>query len=188
MPHWLPHNDAILKIPATGIEAKFKDLSLPSQIQKGGGSDHILVVDMEGLLSAKQKAFEGQLVYWPMFRFVIEPMSYSEDIAPPDYVLRAIDYMLRLSGVIGDLDFEKMSLTTEGFTLLIGGSSTFDSITLMEPDGLSTWSLSERRIGLFGKRLKIFSFALEAMLGAGASLERCEIRKVDQGLELLYVE
>ena len=188
VPSWLPHNDAILKIPSTGIEAKFKDLFLPSQIQKGDNSDHVLIVDVESLISAKQNAFEGQLVYWPLFRFVIEPMSYSDGIAPPEYVLRSFDYILRLSGVIGDLDFDRMALTTYSFTLLVGGSSTFDSITLMEPDGLSTWSLSDRRIRLFGNRVKIFNSALKVMLGAGVSLERCEIRKVDQGLELFYVE
>lgn len=187
VPSWLPHNDAILKIPATGIETKFKDLFLPSQIQKGDDSDHILIVDVESLLSAKQKAFEGQLVYWPLFRFVIEPMSYSDSIAPSEYVLRSFDYIMRLSGVIGDLDFDRMTLTTESFTLQVGGSSTFDSITLSEPDGLSAWSLSERRISLFEGRFNLFKSALEAMLGAGVTLERCEIQKVDQGLELRYV-
>lgn len=63
VPSWLPHNDTILKIPATGIEAKLKDLFLPSQVQKKDDSDHILIVDVESLLSAEHKAFEGQLVY-----------------------------------------------------------------------------------------------------------------------------
>lgn len=186
-PAWIPYEDAILKIPPVGIEAKLKDLGLPSHVQKSGESEIILVVDVEDLVVGGVQSLQGQLVYWPMFRFLIEPMSYSDEVEPAKYVLMSLDYIMRASGIAINLDVSRMTLKSSQFTLQVGGTSTFDSLILTEPDSVSFWSLPDRIISLAGPRFKIFNSALESMLSSGVSLERCEFRRINEGLELRYV-
>ncbi len=187
LPAWLPYNDCILLTGENGIESKLKDLFLPAQVQKQNEKQQTLILNVERLQAALSPMASFELVYWPGYRFVVEPMTYRKDVSPAVYMLHAFDYILRVTGSSVEVDAARQSLTTSAFTLGVSGENTLDSIELIDSDGRSYWNLAEKVIRLEGTRFKMFRGALERMLASGSSLENCSTAVDAESAELRYV-
>lgn len=187
LPVWLPYNDCILLTGEAGVESKLKDLFLPMQIQKQNENQHILVLNLENASVALKGVQHAELVYWPCYRFVIEPMTYSKKNSPSLYMLKAFDYVLRVSGHRVQLDEAHQLLETSGLRVQVRGTETLDCIEICDQDGLCLWSLSEKIIRLEGSRFEMFQTALGKMISAGTHLENCSVRVLGRTVELRYV-
>ncbi len=187
LPIWLPFEDCILIAKSAGIESKLKDLFLPMQVEKQIDTNQLLLLNVDGIKSLLEPRNNAELVYWPGYRFVIEPMTYRKEITPSLYMLKAFDYILRVAGQEVELDEKRRSLRTSSLSLRVNGNSTIDSIELTESEGRSFWSLAEKVIRLEGTKFEIFCSALNNMRLAEATLEHCLVQASPQSVELRYV-
>jgi len=187
LPLWLPYNDCILLTNGTGIESKLKDLFLPAQVQKQSDTHQFVILNVEHIASLTVATANMELVYWPGYRFVIEPMSYGKENTPARYMLKAIDYMLRVAGQEVELDEARQSLRTPQLKIQVNGNQSLDSVELTGFNEYSFWSLSERVIRLEGERFEIFRRAFDEMLSKKSRLENCAIQAFPTGVELRYV-
>jgi hypothetical protein len=128
-----------------------------------------------------------ELVYWPGYRFVVEPMTHRKEVSPAVYMLHAFDYILRATGHSVEVDASRQSLRTSGFTLVVSGQNTLDSIELIESDRRSYWNLVDKVIHLEGTRFKMFQSSLGRMLASGSILENCSTTVDGTSAELRYV-
>ena len=128
-----------------------------------------------------------ELVYWPGYRFVIEPMSYGKENTPARYMLKAIDYMLRVAGQEVELDEARQSLRTPQLKIQVNGNQSLDSVELTGFNEYSFWSLSERVIRLEGERFEIFRRPFDEMLSKNLRLENCAVQAFPTCVELRYV-
>ncbi len=188
LPLWLPYNDCILLTNGAGIESKLKDLFLPMKVEKQGNANQLLILNVDGITSLLGPHSNAELVYWPGYRFVIEPMTYRKETAPSLYMLKALDHILRVAGQKVELDETRQSLRTSSLSLRVIGNSTIDSIELTEIERRSFWSLTEKVIRLEGATFEMFGSAFNNMCLAGAALENCSVQASPQSLELRYVE
>ena len=187
LPTWLPYNDCILLTGENGIESKLKDLFLPAQVQKQSKTQQTLILNVERMQSALSPMASFELVYWPGYRFVVEPMTYRKEVSPAVYMLHAFDYILRVTGNSVEVDASRQSLRTSAFTLGVSGENTLDAIELIDADGRSYWSLADKVIRLEGTRFKMFQGALESMLAPGNTLENCSTTVDETSADLRYV-
>ena len=187
LPAWLPYNDCILLTGENGIESKLKDLFLPAQVQKQSKTQQTLILNVEQMQSPLSPMTSFELVYWPGYRFVVEPMSYRKEVSPAVYMLHALDYILRVTGNSVEVDAARQSLTTAAFTLGVSGEKNLDAIELTDSDGRSYWSLADKVIQLEGTRFKTFQGAFEKMLASGSTLENCYVTVDGSRAELRYV-
>ena len=187
LPIWLPFNDCILISKSAGIESKLKDLFIPMQVQKQDEANQFLILNAERFTSLLSPNNDAELVYWPVYRFVIEPMTYRKENTPSLYMLKAFDYILRVTGPEVELDEQQQSLSTSSLSLRVSGNSTIDSVELTESEGRSFWSLAEKVIRLEGTKFEIFCSAFIGMGLAGAKLENCLVQASSQTVELRYV-
>lgn len=187
LPAWLPHNDCILLTGENGIESKLKDLFLPAQVQRQNETQQTLILNVERLQAAIPPLATFELAYWPGYRFVVEKMTYRKEVSPAMYMLHAFDYILRATGHSVEVDTSRQSLRTSGFTLVVSGQNTLDSIELIESDRRSYWNLAEKVIRLEGTRFTMFQGALESMLASRSILENCSTTVVGTRAELRYV-
>lgn len=187
LPIWLPFNDCILIAESAGIESKLKDLFMPMQVEKQSDANQLLILNVDSIKCLLGTCNSAELVYWPGYRFVIEPMTYSRETAPSLYMLKAFDYIFRVVGQEVELDEKRRSLRTSSLSLRVNGNSTIDSIELTESEGRSFWSLAEKVIRLEGTKFEIFSSAFNTMSLAGATLENCSVQASPQLVELRYV-
>ncbi len=187
LPIWLPFDDCILISKSAGIESKLKDLFIPMQVQKQDEANQFLILNAERFTSLLSPNNDAELVYWPVYRFVIEPMTYRKENTPSLYMLKAFDYILRVAGQEVELDEQQQSLSTSSLSLRVSGNSTIDSVELTESEGRSFWSLAEKVIRLEGTKFEIFYSAFIGMGLAGAKLENCLVQASSQTVELRYV-
>ena len=187
LPIWLPFNDCILISKSAGIESKLKDLFIPMQVQKQDEANQFLILNAERFTSLLSPNNDAELVYWPVYRFVIEPMTYRKENTPSLYMLKAFDYILRVTGQEVELDEQQQSLSTASLSLRVSGNSTIDSVELTESEGRSFWSLAEKVIRLEGTKFEIFYSAFIGMGLAGAKLENCLVQASSQTVQLRYV-
>jgi hypothetical protein len=187
LPIWLPFEDSILIAEDAGIESKLKDLFLPMQVEKQSDASQLLVLNVDSMKSLLRPHNNAELVYWPGYRFVIEPMKYRKEIAPALYMLKALDYVLRVAGQQVELDETQQSLRTPSLSLQVSGNHAVDSIELNESEGRSFWSLTEKVIRLEGRRFQMFRSAFNNMCLAGTTLENCSVQASHQSVELRYV-
>ena len=187
LPIWLPFKDCILIAESAGIESKLKDLFMPMQVEKQSDANQLLILNVDSIKSLLGPRNNAELVYWPGYRFVIEPMTYRKEITPSLYMLKAFDYILRVAGQEVELDETQQSLRTSSLSLRVNGNSTIDSIELTESEGRSFWSLTEKVIRLEGRRFEMFRSAFNNMCLAGTTLENCSVQASPQSVELRYV-
>jgi hypothetical protein len=187
LPLWLPFKDSILIAENSGIESKLKDLFLPMQVEKQSDSSQLLILNVDSIKLLLGPHSNAELVYWPGYRFVVEPMSYRKEITPALYMLKALDYILRVAGQRIELDEIRQSLRTPSLSLQVSGNHAFDSIELTESQGKSFWSLTEKVIRLEGRKFEMFCSAFNDMGLAGAMLENCSVQASHQSVELRYV-
>jgi hypothetical protein len=187
LPLWLPFKDCILISEREGIESKLKDLFLPMQVEKQSDANQLLILNVESLTSLLGPHNNAELVYWPGYRFVIEPMTYRKETSPSLYMLKAFDYILRVAGQKVELDEKRQSLRTASLSLRVNGISTIDAIELTESEGRSFWSLTEKVIRLEGTTFEMFCSAFNDMGLAGAALDNCSVQSSPQSVELRYV-
>jgi hypothetical protein len=187
LPLWLPFKDSILIAENAGIESKLKDLFLPMQVEKQSDSSQLLILNVDSIKLLLGPHNNAELVYWPGYRFVVEPMTYKKEIAPALYMLKALDYILRVAGQKVELDEIRQSLRTPSLSLQVSGNYAFDSIQLTESQGKSFWSLTEKVIRLEGRKFEMFCSAFNDMCLAGAMLENCSVQASNQSVELRYV-
>jgi hypothetical protein len=187
LPIWLPFNDCILIYKSAGIESKLKDLFIPMQVQKQDEANQFLILNFERFTSLLSPNNNAELVYWPGYRFVIEPMTYRKENTPSLYMLKAFDYILRVTGQEVELDEARQSLRTSSLSLRVSGNSEIDSIELTESEGRSFWSLAEKVIRLEGTKFEMFCSAFSGMSLAGAALQNCSVQTSPQTVELRYV-
>lgn len=187
LPNWLPHRDAILITGQGGVESKLKDLFLPTQVQKQDETQKLLILNIESLNSLLSTHCNFELVYWPGYRFVVEPMTYSKEVRPAQYMLKAFDYILRLKGQSVESDVTQQALRTSTFVLSVGGGETLDTINISGSDGKSHWNLADKAIQLQGDRFEIFLFAFRKMTDSGAHLKNCSVVINSDCVVLKYV-
>jgi hypothetical protein len=187
LPNWFPYNDSILLTGQGGIESKLKDLFLPTQVQKQGDNQQLLILNIEGLTSLIALHRDFELVYWPGYRFVVEPMTYSKEVSPAHYFLKAFDYMLRIRGQSVDLDLTQQSLRVSNFVLKVDGGQTLNSIHISGLEGTSVWDLAKKTILLRGSPFGMFLSALRDMNDSTVRLKNCSIVITDDSVELKYV-
>jgi len=187
LPAWVPYNDSTLLIGENGIESKLKDLFLPAQVQKQSEIQQTLILNVERLQVELSPMSSFELAYWPGYRFIVEPMTYSKKVSPAVYTLRAFDYILRVTGHSVEIDAARQSLTTSTFTLGVTGENTLDSIEIIESGGRSYWNLADKVIQLEGTRFKMFQGALGRMLASGSVLKNCSTSVDGTSAELRYV-
>jgi hypothetical protein len=188
IPNWVPYNDCILVEGERGLQSKLKDLFLPTQLQRVNDNQSLLILKVDDLNSLGLGDEGVHLVYWPGYRFVIEPMNYSPSITPAQYMLLAFDYILRASGNTAELDLESQALSTPSMRLEVRGANRLDSIHISEDASNSYWSLEEKRIRLQGLKFQAYIEALREMTRSGARLENCKVELAGDSAELSYVE